>query len=87
MVRMNKFFALYRKIRIYALALGMGIMAVSIASAHVIDIEFHGPERCIQDMEHQDNRGRDEYERRGNGENLNEREKQDATHYEREHMA
>ena len=80
----NNFYTLYRKLRIAAIALG--ILIVSMAQAHVIDIEFHGPERYIQDLEHEDNRGRDEYERRSKGEDLSDREIRDAVHYERGHM-
>lgn len=83
MVCMNNFYKTYRVLRVSTLLVGFTITA----SAYVIDVEFDGPGRQIQDMQREDNRGRDEYERRGNGENLNDREKQEATHYEREHMA
>ena len=78
----NKFFALHRTLRISALSLALTITA----SAYVIDIEFDGPGRHIQEMERENNRGREEFERRSNGDNLSEKEEREANHYEFEHM-
>ena len=89
MVRMiYTFYRTHRILRVAALLLA-GVLALAAFNcySYVIDIEFDGPGRHIQEMEHERDRGRDEYERRGNGESLNEREGRDATHYEVEHMA
>lgn len=83
----NTFYRTHRILRVVALTLaGILVFAAIQGFSYVMDIEFDGPSRHIQEMEHENNRGREEYERRGTGESLNDREEREATHYEREHM-
>lgn len=82
------FYRTHRILRVASLILA-GVLALAAVQgfSYVIDIEFDGPSRHIQEMEHENNRGRDEYERRGTGESLDDREEREATHYEMEHMS